>query len=597
MDYDSIRQQYRSVRRKILTKTNQLKSIDAELDGLVKSKKIMAADYEQNYNAAKEKSKEEYKQKMLVPLQDKLEKYQTTLDEIQKEYAESLEELTEEKLLEQYSSQQDILLEVRESTVALQAQLKETISEQFYNVLYQQLEQKQIKLEEADLDSVITYFNECSAKLDKVIKSKSPITTLVNRIEKLILESNLQIDSSNVMMCISLLYVVACLFLSKYVFPVYGFLLCFQAVYNVIHFYNIYKILVVQKSVQDNILLIDEKIHQEVLEDLAKRKQENEEYYQKEIEQCEGIIDRINNEMMQVSVSITNAFSFDDSSIKEQYRVSLSTKQEHESNLMENKYSLKKEIDKLQEDAVSYKEQLVALLNESVNFESVGTSNIFDPEFIIDIDKQELRRITFDFPQSSALYLYNSYNELYDFIRLINIQLRHKMNPFCFNVILYDDVMLGTPCIKFSSNSKTKGDLSVNLFKIITIEQDLKDVVDESVEVLSSRLNTIKREFHNIFDYNNKMIELESVPETYEFWFIIDPPDMIEASPAFQKLLVNGGDLGIFCQIFRNQESFYKTKDKSKDLLGGVNKAYLLQNGVINKVAKEKILETLQKTK
>lgn len=577
--------------------TEELKNLDGELNELACAKKGLSLEYENSYKTAQEQSREEFKQRMLTPLQERLANVQQEYDSLKQEYESSKSELTEENLLEQYSSQQDILSEVRESTIAVQKQLKETIGSQFYNVLYQHLEDRTIQLEESDLDSVISYFNQCSAKLDKVLKSRSPITKFVNGFEDKVMGSELSISSNNMYAVIAVVYLVISFFLYKFIFPVYGMLLVFQAGYNIVHFYNIYKILVVQKSVQDNISLIDQKIHEEVLNDLAQRIEENDNYYQKEFRRCENSIDKINTEIMSVSVSVSNAFHFDDSDIKREYDRSIQAKNEHESNLMESKYSKSKELQKLQEEVSAYKEQLTKLLQEAVDFSSIGKDKIFDPNFTIDVDEKEMRLQTFVHPNTSSLFLYNTVDEVYEFIRLINIQLRHKLDPLAFTVKLYDSTTIGAPCLKFTSPSKKKGDTSINAFKIFTEQDALRDALADGVEILESRMNSIRREFKCINDYNAKMLELDSVPETYEFWFIVDPESSFIESPSFQKLLINGGDLGIYCHVFKSETEFNAGGDTSKSLLDSVNVIYLLQNGVLNKVAKEKVREPLDKRK
>ncbi|MEY8333074.1 hypothetical protein AALB53_08220 [Lachnospiraceae bacterium 47-T17] len=602
MDYNQIKREYDSIRREIVKKNKKVKAIDAELDEIETSKRDIEAEYQKEYAEAKKNGIIAYKKKLLKPIEVELLQAEDKLTELKTAYEEEKKELTEENLLAQCSDQQSILAEVRESSELLQEKIQSAVGKRFYEELMMQLSSKTVELKEEDLPRVIKYFNRCSATLEKMSSGPSGLDTIMNGFENSLQSLNLPTDQNKSTIALILgAIIVITLLAYRFVFPVYMIFLVLLGWYNLSKTHTIYQILIVQKSVQDNIDNIDKLIHEQVVEELEKRIIEIDTYYDNEMAKVEKRIDELKNSLASTTMTAEHTYNFDDSELHSTYAVNLQRKENTEASLLQERRQLKKQLDDLYTQGEEYKKQLDDIVGgiqkQHLDFSHAGTEFIFNPYFLIDIDTDKSKPVYFIHQQVSSLFIYKSLDEVFMFLRLICAQLRCKLDPSCLSIYLYDETRLGESCIYFIPKDEQlkKSGTTDRMYMLFTDSGAFKVKIEEMALDIFNRNDNIKREFKNVDEYNKAMLELESLTLAYEFLFIVDPSKNILEDSNLKKILINGGNVGLFAHLFIEESAFKALGDSAKTLLESIEKIYLLQNGTYNERAKDFILDTFIK--
>lgn len=89
------------------------------------------------------------------------------------------------------------------------------------------------------------------------------------------------------------------------------------------------------------------------------------------------------------------------------------------------------------------------------------------------------------------------------------------------------------------------------------------------------------------------MVESDSLTESYNFIFYLDPALDDVKDSNLTTLLKNGGIVGIYTHLCINMQSFKEMQDSAAEIIKRVNTVYVLQNGSIYKKAKDFALENL----
>ena len=240
--------------------------------------------------------------------------------------------------------------------------------------------------------------------------------------------------------------------------------------------------------------------------------------------------------------------------------------------------------------------QLNDMLNDLQNqyFKGVGTSKIFDPTFLFDIDPVRNKPIFFKHPQTSCLFLYSNPEDVPNFIRLLSLELRVKLNPFSLVITVIDMKNMGQDYVYFTSDdSEDLPGGTKSVFSIVALEEDLKNSMNKLSTDLLRRQSNIRREFTTIKVYNERMIELKSLTESYHFMFVIDPETNYLTNSDVTKALRVGGDLGVFLHLFINKEEFKGLGDTAVSILDAIGRVYYLEDGKLFERAKDFVVENL----
>jgi hypothetical protein len=393
------------------------------------------------------------------------------------------------------------------------------------------------------------------------------------------------------------LVVIFCLS-AKVIFPFYVFFLGLLVAYNISKNYKIYAALISQKAVKDNLEIIENTLKTKAERKLAERKEKVQEKYNKELLQLQKELEILEQQKIQAESEVNSSFSFDTAESHNRYQNALKINNSRMQQLKNTGDQLKNELVMRQNELQRFEDDLRSiagdLQNDFLNYEKIGTDAIFNNKFLVDF--KGTKPVYFLHPKGSALFLYDSVNDVTNFIRLLIVQLRTKINPNNLKCAVVDFDSLGVPFLAFSEDSENTENSVKNLFRIITTNDDVKELNTELNDSVSKRIMSIRKSYNNIEDYNRAMLETDSLTEIYNFVFYQNPTQNILNDDNFKKVYVNGGSLGIYSHVFLKKSEFYEMGDMARSLIENASGIYALQDGNINKRAKEFALERLVKS-
>lgn len=592
--YQQIKDELTSVRQALVKKNSELTKVKKELDAIGGERENLHQIYKNRCISDAASSREKHLQERLAPLEEKLSEAEIHLTSVQQEYDEVKHGLTFDNLYAQYSSKQEILQEAKESVETLHGVIGKILGNNFLNRLTAQLETKNIDLASADLTKLIRYFNKCSERVVKFGEKPNLILGQVTTFERNLSEVDVEDKQGNGLVAlITVVAVVATFFAYKYVFPFYVLFLAVLAAYYLYCSYNIFKILLVQKAVQDNIDKIDELLRQQVQQELDREIAEADKKFGDEINRTNELIQSLRNQISATTIQEDREYKFDTSGIEAEEKIAIEKLGRKESDLLMQRQTLQQECSTLTQRANQLQQELQTSVGDIqatyLDFNKVSTEPIFEPTFLFDIEQS--KPVYFTHPETSCLFLYHDYQDVTDFIRLICMQLRAKLNPFNLSILVIDTVNIGSEFVYFIPNDSSSKENLSGLFSILSDEKLLQDKFIELNEHLQRKQKNIKREFSSIAEYNKKMVSLDSLTEDYEFVFVLDPKESVLENTNFLRVLKNGGILGIYSHLFISIEKFSEMGDNARSLLEYVDKVYLLQNGCYNERAKDFIID------
>lgn len=596
MNYTELKKSYDTVRREQLNADKELTRISKELKDLQQQYDSIDSTYEKSEASFRNKELELFRNKVIQPYKEKDLKLQKRLEKLKETYSKKKGEITYDKLLSQYSSKQEILADVREESKIVRNCLEKAVGEKFYNKLVNSLASQEIQFTESNLDTLIKYFNESEDVLAGMDNEGSRLITALENFENSLSDSDSNEDFDKIRIGSSVAIACALLLAGNITLPIIAIGLSTYAAFTVFRNYKIYRILIVQKAVQENIDNIDELLKKQVEDEVNKQLQELDDKFIPEIAKTENALESNNQEMQNVLSKADSEFVFDDSVIKLRKNAEIDKLDKQKSALMVQQSQQKELVDKKTERVKELGKQLNDMLNDLQNqyFKGVGTSKIFDSTFLFDIDPVRNKPIFFKHPQTSCLFLYSNPEDVPNFIRLLSLELRVKLNPFSLVITVIDMKNMGQDYVYFTSDdSEDLPGGTKSVFSIVALEEDLKNSMNKLSTDLLRRQSNIRREFTTIKVYNERMIELKSLTESYHFMFVIDPETNYLTNSDVTKALRVGGDLGVFQHLFINKEEFKGLGDTAVSILDAIGRVYYLEDGKLFERAKDFVVENL----
>lgn len=586
--YDSARREQLGVDKEISRIETQLKKLETTYPEIEKRYQALIADDKLNAMGKFQKSR-------IVPFETKLSEDEKRLRKTRAEYDSKKSEISYDNLLAQCSSKQDILEEVRNASTVLEQRLRSLVGDRFYGVLSENLDSREINFESENLDKLIRYFNASEKTVERYARKGSVLQNFIDDVENRILANDEGEDGKALSIVIAVGMLIAIIFYCRIMLPVEAILLAIFSIYNVMRNYRVYHILVIQKAVQENIDKIDAHLRKQIEEEVLRQQSELDSQYLPVIQALESEIAKLNQDIVNAEAEAKAIFQYDESGMVNRKKAEIEKVDKQKSQLLIQK--------RQQQELLSQKTQIVEDLSEQLSgmlkglqdtfLSGVGEAIIFDPKFLFDIDTVKNRPVFFTHPQSSCLFLYEDIKDVYDLIRLFAVELRAKLNPFNLSIAVADLKNLGQDLIYFTA-SEGGSDVEISsLFRMIVNADDLKAFVQTTADDLLRRQSNIRREFGDIAAYNQKMVELNSLTESYDFQFIVDPDNNWINNPKVQSVLRVGGVLGIFSHVFIEKSEFVKLKDYATIILDIIGKVYYLENGNYFERAKDFVVDNL----
>ena len=582
LNYSDIKKEITSINRTITKKRSEKVKLEQDLIMIGKDKSTIKQRYKLDASKKAVAAKKDFVQSKAQPLEQRRSLLTSSLEKLKKQYKQDLDSISVDSLATESSDKQEILESVKAASDKLHEIIVSMVGERFYNELDKQIPTGELVTDTEKLSEIVDYFNICEVELERLSAKSGKLTKFVDKLQFVIMSIDIgEIKSdSSVDLVIAILVIILFGIGFKYLYPVYLILGLAGFGINLTRHYKIFKILLIQKTVRDNVDSIESLIRQQLIQEVERQKQALTEQFNAEKSKYLAEIDRVNKSIDSVAYAAGSAFKYDDSEdIKNQHLI-LNQRAREEAQISENIGRIESELKALD---IELREK-TSLLNNELQQEQmryldtsvIGTSFIFDPKFLQNVEGSKLEFWTH--PESSALFIYNERKYAIDFIRLILIQLRIRLNPFAYNIDIVDPERMGRDFLKFQPLNKDKSPSIDILYRIFKTEDDFKEEFEIYNAEVSKRLNTIFRSHNSISKYNEFMLSIDSLTETYKFIFIMDPTATSLMDPSLQQIARNGGDLGIFVHFFVSEDFALTPNNRCDEAIQNISKLYTIGN-------------------
>ena len=599
--YNEIKKSIDRVRKDIVGIKRNLSRNEEDQREIRRAVDKAESTFQLNLRQEKDTAQQEFVQQSVADVNNEIQSLQHQISQTQQEYDNEIDRIKCMDIASQYSDEQAITAEVRASLAVLQEQLTKTISPRFQNELEAKFETQEIAMSSEEIEEVIKYFNKQSRMIEHM-GSGSWVDKLIDKILQLVRIPSLEKNEKTAKVSfgiLSILLVVLVAVAGKFLFPFYVLFLGVLLFYNVNKHYRIFSALIAQKTVKDNLKLIDESLRNKALEQQQALLQETQEQYDAQLLQAQEELDSLKQRKDSATMSAMQSFTFDDTDLQSRYSNAIKINNKRLEQLKDEKDSLQHSLNEAQNELQELEHQLHAIAgnvqSEYLDLQKIGTSPIFNPQFIVDIKKS--KPTYFTHLQAGMLFLYNDSKDVSNFIRLILLQLRIKLSPHNMNCTIIDTQDLGIDYLPFKPNNPDNDEAINSLFRIIGDKEKIKETIDDLVASINTRVAAIRQDYDNIAAYNQAMVESDSLTESYEFVFYQNPENRVLSDLNMQQLYRLGGPLGIFVHLFIKKDVFYEMGDLAEELVESSEGIYLLQDGSLLKRAKEFVSENLIKHK
>lgn len=599
--YNEIKKSIDQVRKDIVGIKRNLSRNEEDQREIRRAVDKAESTFQLNLRQEKDTAQQEFVQQSVAEISNEIQSVRQQIAQTQQEYDSEIEHIKNLDIASQYSDEQAITAEVRASLAVLQEQLTKTISPRFQNELEGQFETQEIAMSSEEIEEVIKYFNKQSHMIEHM-GSSSWIDKLIDKILQVVRIPSLEKSEKAAKVSfgiLSILFVVLVIVAGKFLFPFYVLFLGVLLFYNVNKHYKIFSALIAQKTVKDNLKLIDESLRNKALEQQQALLQETQERYDAQLLHAQEELDSLKHKKDSATMSAMQSFTFDDADLQSRYNNAIKINNKRLEQLTSEKDSLQHDLSSAQNELQDLECQLHAIAgnvqSEYLDLQKIGTSPIFNPQFIIDIKKS--KPTYFTHLQAGMLFLYNDSKDVSNFIRLLLLQLRIKLSPHNMNCTIIDTQDLGIDYLPFKPNNPDNDEAINSLFRIIGDKEKIKETIDDLVSSINTRVAAIRQDYDNIAAYNQAMVESDSLTESYEFVFYQNPEARVLSDLNMQQLYRLGGPLGIFVHLFIKKDVFYEMGDLAEELVESSEGIYLLQDGSLLKRAKEFVSENLIKHK
>lgn len=605
LNYDEVKKQITVIQGKISNCKNVIRGIEQQEVELDREQRNLQDKFEHEISTEANKELRKYTNDLSEPFANQVSTLEDELLSLEKSYNDKMEKFLQQDLSDYYYSETEMLDEVQKTLTMLNDRLITLLGERFQKELNAQLNSVTFEIQEEHLEEICDYFSKLTDYFDNVQDKKGKFSSIDNIVKKLN-GIGMILDTGNKQLTFVVLLILCFIFYFafKFIFPFYVVALSVLAFYNVKLSNKIYATSVLSKAIQDNLEKIEKMYHDKALAQFNQEKSVVETEYKNTKANLEQQLTDAKNKLESVLMSAKARFNYDDNNLREKRDSLLKMNSNKKLDLERQKLRERENYNNLIKEYEMLKEQFdrVAseLRNTYVNVNCVGDSIILDPKFLLDIDSVTKTPRFFEFNFGSSLFLYRNIDDATNFIRLFVVQLRAKLKASCINAAVFDDTFM---CQNFLSFTDTEDSKNENVMKLILNKDELKDYIHELSDLSITRTTNIKREFNNIVEYNNFMLQQNSLPEPYKFLFVQNVDINVLQETKFKQLLLNGSDLGIYIFIFIQLENFSKGKESSRNLVKYFNSIYTFEidtrhkyegsNTVIQSKAQEFVLERI----
>lgn len=385
---------------------------------------------------------------------------------------------------------------------------------------------------------------------------------------------------------------IGAVFLTKFIAPVYIVILFVLFCLNYSRHSKLFKNAILFSSISANIENLKNSAKEEALVKLEEDKEQYIASYNEAVDKFDNKLANLQENLTRETAEARYTFKYDSSSVnsmlnqmKIQYKTRVS--------------ELDKEISDYENLLDSYKSQLAELENKLtqssehtknmyLDFNRIGDSFLLDSSFLIDI-KPSGQPVIWDFPETNILMISDDEDDYYNFTGLIVSQLRSRLSPFALKVVIIDSKGAGIEYQHLVDNASTVG-------RIVTSEQEFREEMLTIIETQEARISTVLREFATIAEYNAYMLSIDSIAESYMFYFVPFPSESLISNESMLRILNVCYKVGIYFIFYTNKKNLSLYKDIT-DFIDTVQNFYIIENGQLGKWAKSFVVDLLSKDK
>lgn len=592
-DYDDLKKELHRVSHSVSVKNREIQQLSDELKTIEKEKEAARSSSDVSLKTDYNNKYKQHLDSIIGPIDKKIANTRKELEKENTEFKSEFDSLTEEKFIERCTDTTELLKQVQEMSSELRVKLQNLVGPRLYKSVTSNLKAVSMKLDVSDLDRVITYFNECEDKVTTMLERPDFIGDTIKGIEdrlQSIEGGDVQSKGVSIFLCIVMIVLVFVLY--KFVFPFYVIFILMIGAFHLCRTYSVYEILLVQKAIIDNIDSITNKLHEQAKYEAEKARAELQQKHQATESALKAKLDDLIAKQNNAVNASKQSFYYDGASIKSALNSKLVNLEKREADAVTSRSVKMKELDALTQELNEIKSHMDGVFssqqNEYLNYEKAGESFILDRKFLLDIDDVSRKLSFFELHDDSSLFIYKDREEAINFIKLINVQVRCRLHPSCYEVVYYDDINVGQDCLFFVPETKEKNDLSSRLFRIVSTAKDLTDVIDSYTSEMKARQKNFRQD-GNIDAYNEHMLKIDSLPMPYYFMFVLDPPnDLVKKLGAITRA---AGMYGIYIFTFVSESTMLAGGSHGKEIVDVHSYFYAIANESVNSRAKSFILD------
>lgn len=597
MDYRKLKEELTTLKRERSSKNREKQDVESELERLALDLNNMDKRELEEIEQAKREELSRLEREASAPIEEKNRVIESKKLSAKSKYEQRLANINFENYKVNYQTDLNVANELKTSLSCAEEYLNGAISERFREELLNQLQEKTIEITADNIEEIQTDFSRLQRNVKQMSLGKS--LRVFECIDKGFEYLNPCKDDEQTEESLRekvILYIGVCVTLT-FLIVIFGtpYLVIALIILASFNFYKnrcIYNLIMNWKVLNDNVSNIDTIINEKINKDMEQDRAKLDVAYNKRQTKLDEILNKNNDLLHDTLMSTRENFMYDDTRIRESYRL---TKENLNSKIISLKSRIgeynstledltRKIIDKEAEVAKAGNKMIDLYLNYDSN--NKGKEFILDNEFLFDM--QDNKPVFWEHPKTSCLFLYRTRSSAINFINLIATQLLVRLNVFSINIDIFDVLTVGQDFAMFTNAGQ-------ELVGIHTNDTSIEGCYKIIAEELLRRNKIIKAEYSNIDKFNEAMISMESLTESYKFIFMLNPSNKVLDSPEINQFNRVGGSVGIYTNIFMSEDDLLDIYNKDKNFLDTIGQIYLLNDMAVEPRAKDFIKSHLDK--
>lgn len=573
MDYEQLNQQINDVKRELRDIRNEIRNTERSIDEALTTIDKIRANTQERINAKREAALNQKISEATKPFEIEVNKLREKKIKLKEVLDRNVQKYTFDECAKKYTDEYNIINQAKDSLADVEDIGADFLGENFSKQLYAGMNSVHIQPE--DLNKIVVDLKHYKKNL-KSMQKKSKNPAIRNYLDLLMSKTNPYkgndeaIDTGALALyaccCVVLLFAVV-LFGSW----VYLIFLLVLAIVNLSRNYFIYKMLYYTKILSDNTEEISASLASKVEKDRENILKDLNQAYEERATLLETQIGEQQVKMRTVTENCREKFVFNDSDVLKEVEDSIRNKEadrrKQQATLSSYKIKEKKLEAQLNQLLDNLSQVSAGLVDSFLSCDRTGNEYILKTKYLI--DEVDGKPVFWDFPLTSCLFVHNcEYSDISNFIKLMCIQILNTMNPFAFEINYWDLKELGMDMMVFDPLA------SANLFNIQTEESGIKEAISDMMFVLRKRSVNIMREYPNISQYNDAMLTLDSVTESYNFIFIPNYSKSVYNSNDLRSLIYKGADVGIYPMVFTTLDELAEMKNEYEEFLNQFGTIY-----------------------